>query len=194
MGGDDKTLAERAAAGAAALSEAERAQHAAEDAATIAKRKERDEWLRRACTPPSRGLRDLFGRPDPDVDGERAWLGALPFPVRLYEDLFEGSYAFHRCAVLLEFTGADPDQTLLTQLFAAVSTAFTVGTVGTLWERRRPYAEYSMTSELRGSPDRAWHIRLLFHRVADEVLVPLHEEYPLAAIECGRDHHFDMRR
>lgn len=193
MGSDEKTLAERAAAGARALDEATRVKNAEQDERLQKDRARAAAWLARACTPPSRGWLGFLGRKQADVDGERAWLAALPFRVEKYEDLFNESIAVHRWALRFEFAGARPEEALLTNLFANLDTSASIGTVRITPDRRDLYVELPMSDALRRSGSRSWEIRLLFHRAVDEVLVPLHREYPLALVECGEDHHFDMR-
>ncbi len=153
-------------------------------------------WLAQACTPPTRWWRRLFGRGRAEVAAERAWLAALPFEVRNYEYLFldETLHRFHWSIGLL-FRDAEPDHDLLRDLFGNLASEASIGTTDYPGrEERIPYAELALPPGIDTAWHRKWHMRVLFHRAVDEVLRPLHDRFPLIAVEPRNDHHFVGQR
>jgi hypothetical protein len=120
------------------------------------------------------------------VGVERAWLLSLPFPVRAYfRTLGSAPEEERRVRVRIVFRGAAPEQEVLEGLFGRVTvpaTARITGGRGTRWQAESgPIRSIVMDDvDPTNGAVLSW-----MRSVVDDVLLPLHEAFPLRGVRFG---------
>ena len=120
------------------------------------------------------------------VRAERAWLLSLPFPVRGYfRTLGQTPEEERQVRVRIVFRGAAPEQEVLEGLFGRVAypaTARVTGGQGSRWRAESgPIRSVVMEDmEPTNGPVLSW-----MRVVVDDVLLPLHEAFPLRSARFG---------
>ena len=120
------------------------------------------------------------------VREERAWLLSLPFPVRGYfRTLGQSPEEERQVRVRIVFRGPVPEREMLEGLFGRVTypaTARITGGKGSRWRAESgPIRSIVMEDVEPTNGPVLWWMRI----VVDEVLLPLHEAFPLRSARFG---------
>lgn len=114
------------------------------------------------------------------LEGERRWLASLPFEVSGWFDVLGAEPSGGRMKAILVFRGEAPDRPTLDGLAARLGGRLGQGTSATLES-----AEIDVSVEDSDRTSNRGYLRFQRALVRD-VLLPLHEAYPLRAVRFGR--------